>query len=133
MSRKATIIFANCAGSARDENSNPKELGRFIASKLLDTEQFGDIIAVGLSEIILSSDPVLDEIYLNTLTEFEEGFNQVLGIKTKEKLTNIYVKHTGQSYEKLFAAMERDNYMDPQQAKDFGLIDHIIDYRKSAK
>lgn len=54
-------------------------------------------------------------------------------IKTKEKLTNIYVKHTGQSYEKLFAAMERDNYMDPQQAKDFGLIDHIIDYRKSAK
>ena len=57
MSRKATIIFANCAGSARDENSNPKELGRFIASKLLDTEQFGDVIAVGLSEIILSSDP----------------------------------------------------------------------------
>jgi ATP-dependent Clp protease, protease subunit len=54
-------------------------------------------------------------------------------IKTKEKLTNIYVKHTGQSYEKLFAAMERDNYMDPQQAKEFGLIDHIIDYRKSAK
>lgn len=54
-------------------------------------------------------------------------------IKTKEKLTNIYVKHTGQSYEKLFAAMERDNYMDPQVAKDFGLIDHIIDYRKSSK
>ncbi len=54
-------------------------------------------------------------------------------IKTKEKLTNIYVKHTGQSYEKLYSAMERDNYMDPQIAKDFGLIDHIIDYRKSAK
>ncbi len=54
-------------------------------------------------------------------------------IKTKEKLTNIYVKHTGQPYEKLFNAMERDNYMDPQVAKDFGLIDHIIDYRKSAK
>ncbi len=54
-------------------------------------------------------------------------------IKTKEKLTNIYVKHTGQTYEKLFAAMERDNYMDPQVAKDFGLIDQIIDYRKSIK
>lgn len=54
-------------------------------------------------------------------------------IKTKEKLTNIYVRHTGQPYEKLYSAMERDNYMDPQQAKDFGLIDHIIDYRKSAK
>lgn len=53
--------------------------------------------------------------------------------KTKEKLTNIYVKHTGQSYEKLFNSMERDNYMDPQAAKDFGLIDHVIEYRKSSK
>lgn len=53
--------------------------------------------------------------------------------KTKEKLTNIYVKHTGQSYEKLFNSMERDNYMDPQAAKEFGLIDHVIEYRKSSK
>jgi ATP-dependent Clp protease protease subunit len=54
-------------------------------------------------------------------------------IKTKEKLTRIYETHTGQSYEKLFQAMERDNYMDPQVAKDFGLIDHVIEYRKSNK
>lgn len=54
-------------------------------------------------------------------------------IKTKEKLTNIYVKHTGQPYEKLYAAMERDNYMDPQVAKEFGLIDQVIEYRKSSK
>ena len=54
-------------------------------------------------------------------------------IKTKEKLTNIYVKHTGQPYEKLFNSMERDNYMDPQAAKEFGLIDHVIEYRKSSK
>lgn len=54
-------------------------------------------------------------------------------IKTKEKLTQIYETHTGQSYEKLFQAMERDNYMDPQAAKEFGLIDHVIEYRKSNK
>lgn len=54
-------------------------------------------------------------------------------IKTKEKLTNIYVKHTGQTYEKLFNSMERDNYMDPIIAKDFGLIDHVIEPRKTAK
>jgi ATP-dependent Clp protease protease subunit len=54
-------------------------------------------------------------------------------IKTKEKLTNIYVKHTGQTYEKLFNSMERDNYMDPTVAKDFGLIDHVIASRKVAK
>ncbi len=54
-------------------------------------------------------------------------------IKTKEKLTNIYVKHTGQTYEKLFNSMERDNYMDPLVAKDFGLIDHVIQSRKVPK
>ena len=54
-------------------------------------------------------------------------------IKTKEKLTNIYVKHTGQTYEKLFNSMERDNYMDPGVAKDFGLIDHVIEPRKTVK
>ncbi len=54
-------------------------------------------------------------------------------IKTKEKLTNIYVKHTGQTYEKLFNSMERDNYMDPTVAKDFGLIDHVIEPRKTVR
>lgn len=54
-------------------------------------------------------------------------------IKTKEKLTNIYVEHTGQSYETLFKAMERDNFMDPKMAKEYGLIDHIIESRKTSK
>jgi ATP-dependent Clp protease, protease subunit len=54
-------------------------------------------------------------------------------IKTKEKLTNIYVKHTGNSYDKLYHAMERDNYMDPLIAKEFGLIDHIVESRKAKK
>lgn len=54
-------------------------------------------------------------------------------IKTKEKLTKIYEKHTGKDYATLFTAMERDNYMDPVGAKDFGLLDHIVDSRKANK
>lgn len=54
-------------------------------------------------------------------------------IKTKEKLTRIYEKHTGKDYQTLFTSMERDNYMDPSMAKDFGLIDHIIESRKLNK
>ena len=54
-------------------------------------------------------------------------------IKTKEKLTNIYVRHTGNDYSTLFGAMERDNYMDPEAAKKFGLLDHIVDSRKTNK
>ena len=54
-------------------------------------------------------------------------------IKTKEKLTKIYEKHTGKEYQTLFTAMERDNFMDPEAAKAFGLIDHIVDSRKTSK
>lgn len=53
-------------------------------------------------------------------------------VKTKEKLTKIYQTHTSQSYDKLFAAMERDNFMSPQEAKEFGLVDHIVEPRKSS-
>lgn len=54
-------------------------------------------------------------------------------IKTKEKLTRIYEKHTGKDYQTLFHAMERDNFMDPVEAKQFGLIDHIVESRKIKK
>ncbi len=54
-------------------------------------------------------------------------------IKTKEKLTRIYEKHTGKDYQTLFHAMERDNFMDAVQAKEFGLIDHIVESRKTKK
>lgn len=54
-------------------------------------------------------------------------------VKTKEKLTKIYVDHTGKDYQTLYNAMERDNFMDVQGAKDFGLIDHIVESRKVKK
>jgi ATP-dependent Clp protease protease subunit len=54
-------------------------------------------------------------------------------IKTKEKLTRIYEKHTGKDYQTLHHAMERDNFMDPVEAKQFGLIDTIVESRKVRK
>jgi ATP-dependent Clp protease protease subunit len=54
-------------------------------------------------------------------------------IKTKEKLIKIYEKHTGKNYDILHHAMERDNFMDPAMAKEFGLLDHIVESRKSNK
>lgn len=54
-------------------------------------------------------------------------------IKTKEKLTRIYEKHTGKDYQTLYHAMERDNFMDAVEAKQFGLIDHIVESRKTKK
>lgn len=54
-------------------------------------------------------------------------------VKTKEKLTRIYEAHTGLSYEKLVPMMERDKFMSPNDAKELGLIDHIVESRKSSK
>lgn len=49
----------------------------------------------------------------------------------KKKLTDIYVKHTGQTFEKLTKAMDRDRYMGAEEAKSFGLVDEIVSTRKS--
>lgn len=50
----------------------------------------------------------------------------------KERLNNIYVKHCGQDYETVEKALDRDNFMTAEMAKDWGLIDQIVDRRKSA-
>lgn len=54
-------------------------------------------------------------------------------VKTKEKLTRVYEKHTGNNYDVLYKAMERDNFMSAQEAKEFGLIDHVVESRKANK
>ncbi len=55
-------------------------------------------------------------------------------IKTKKKLTDIYVKHTGKDFDLLTSAMDRDKYLSPQEAKDeFGLIDTVVEHRKVSK
>ena len=50
-------------------------------------------------------------------------------IKTKRRLNEIYVKHTGRDYETIHQALERDNFMTADAAKEFGLIDDILHKR----
>ncbi len=47
----------------------------------------------------------------------------------KKRLNEIYVKHTGRSYEEIHNALERDNFMTAGQAKEFGLIDKVLEKR----
>ncbi|MFD2261320.1 ATP-dependent Clp endopeptidase proteolytic subunit ClpP [Lacibacterium aquatile] len=44
----------------------------------------------------------------------------------RQRLNDIYVKHTGQPLDKIEAVMERDTFMTPTAAKDFGLIDTVV-------
>lgn len=55
-------------------------------------------------------------------------------IAIRERLNNIYVKHTGQSLKDVEDALERDNFMSPERAKEFGIIDHVgVERAESAK
>ena len=51
-------------------------------------------------------------------------------VKTKDKLTDIYVKHTGKEKDFLWKTMERDHYLSPTEAKEMGLVDQIVEFRK---
>ena len=50
-------------------------------------------------------------------------------IKTRAQLNRIYAERTGQTVEKIEADMERDMWLSPSEAKDYGLIDQVIDKR----
>lgn len=53
-------------------------------------------------------------------------------MKLKRRLNEIYVRHTGQTYETVEAALERDNFMSAEDAKEWGLIDQILESRGKA-
>jgi len=50
-------------------------------------------------------------------------------IKTKRRLNEIYVEHTGQDYETIERTLDRDHFMTPEEGVDFGLIDKVLDKR----
>lgn len=54
-------------------------------------------------------------------------------IRTKNRLTEIYRKHTGKSFEELNKDMDRDNFMTASEAMDYGLVDSIVTDRKAIK
>ena len=53
--------------------------------------------------------------------------------KLKTRLNEIYVEHTGNKLKDVESALERDNFMSPQEAKDWGLIDEIVANRDKSE
>jgi ATP-dependent Clp protease protease subunit len=60
-------------------------------------------------------------------TDIEIHANEVLALK--KRLNEIYSKHTSKSVEDIKKALERDNFMTPDLAKKFGLIDEVVEKR----
>ena len=57
-------------------------------------------------------------------TDIEIQAREIL--RMRAQLNEIYVKHTGQAIEVISAAVERDKFMSPMEAKEFGLIDEVM-------
>jgi ATP-dependent Clp protease protease subunit len=64
-------------------------------------------------------------------TDIEIHAKEILS--TRARLNEIYAKHTGQTLGVIEEAMERDRFMTPEEAKEFGLIDHVVERRRSAE
>ena len=61
-------------------------------------------------------------------TDIEIHANEVLSLKIR--LNEIYSKHTNKSVDEIKKALERDNFMTPENAKQFGLIDKVVAKRE---
>ena len=57
-------------------------------------------------------------------TDIEIQAREIL--KLRQRLNEVYVHHTGQTIDKIAAAVERDNFMSAEEAKAFGLIDEVV-------
>ena len=66
--------------------------------------------------------------YQGQATDIEIHANEVMSLK--KRLNEIYSKHTGKGVDEIKTALERDNFMTPENAKEFGLIDKVVDKRE---
>ncbi len=66
--------------------------------------------------------------YQGQATDIEIHTREIL--KIRSQLNDLLAFHTGQSVDKIAADTERDNFMGPIEAKDYGLIDELIESRK---
>ena len=61
-------------------------------------------------------------------TDIEIHANEMLYLK--KKLTEIYQRHTKKEFDFLTQSMERDKYMSAEEAKEFGIVDNVVEFRK---
>ncbi len=60
-------------------------------------------------------------------TDIEIHAREILSLRSR--LNEIYVKHTGQKLEVVEEAMERDKFLSPEEAQEFGIIDEVVKSR----
>ena len=65
--------------------------------------------------------------FSGSAADVERQANELMALR--ERLNQIYARHSGRSIEEVEAALDRDTFMSPEEAKNWGLIDEIIEKR----
>jgi len=65
--------------------------------------------------------------YSGVASDIERHAEEI--IELKRRLNDIYVKHTGQPYEKIEKTLDRDSFMTAEEAKEFGIVDKVFETR----
>ena len=100
-----------------------------MGSLLLNAGSAGKRYALPNSRIMIHQPLIAGGGLSGQVTDIEIHTKEL--VKTKTKLTEIYVKHTGQDYDTLAKSMERDYYMNAVEAKAMGLLDNVVEFRKN--
>lgn len=103
-------VHTNCVGIAMS-----------MGSVILMAGQHGHRVALPHSRIMIHAGSAG---FRGSTPDLEVQAKEVLALR--EILEGIYARHTGQDKEKLRKDMERDYFMDPTEAKEYGLIDQMV-------
>ncbi|HEX7673340.1 MAG TPA: ATP-dependent Clp protease proteolytic subunit [Bdellovibrio sp.] len=106
-------------------------LAASMGSFLLSAGTAGKRYAMPNSRILIHQPHLGEGSLSGQITDIEIHAREL--VRSKKRLTELYSHHTGKDTKALTRLMERDHYMSSEEAKDFGLIDHVIEPRKILK
>ncbi len=110
-------VHTNCVGIAMS-----------MGSVILMAGEHGSRVALPNSRIMIHAGSAG---FRGNTPDLEVQAREVLSLR--DVLEGLYAKHTDHGREKLRKDMERDNFMAPQEALEYGLIDRVVDPRKMPK
>ena len=99
-------------------------MGAFLLSAGADGKRY----SLPNSRIMIHQPLIMGGGISGQASDIEIHANEI--VKTKNKLTDILAKHTKQDRDALTRAQDRDNFMSASEAKDFGIVDQVVESRK---
>src|ERR1700747_2468675 len=127
----AQLLFLEADNPNKDINFYINSPGGVVTSSLAiyDTMQYirSPVATVCIGQAASAGSLLLAGGAQGQATDIEIQAREILALRAR--LNEIYVRHTNQPLEAIQAALERDKFLSPLEAKEFGLIDEVVENR----